>query len=284
MEVHPLCEMFPELLDDDLANLSADIATKGQMEPIVIYQGKILDGRNRYKVLKSQGKAVKEIQYQGKDPAGFVISRNIRRRHLSAKDRADIEVRVRSWAAPHRPNGHSQPATVSSDEGSVSPVFTNAQMAEEAGVSERTISRAKQQVEEGDKPKAKKHKPHPGKAAMDKVQVLQMELDGAKEQIKTLEEANVQKANELTELEEKAKVILADEPTDSIKTKIWNEAAHATAEKAQAVSSEAKLQTILTERNKALRRMDQKMKAIKRDLEALLPNEGVQKVLEKHWQ
>lgn len=281
LQVHPLCDIFPVLSDEEIAKLSADLLSKGQMEPIVMYEGKILDGRNRYKVLSQQGVAVKQVQYQGKDPAGFVISKNLRRRHLSAADRAQLEVRVRSWAPPHRPNGHPH-AVVNSDP---APVFTNKQMAQEAGVSTASISRAKR-VEKGTPdpaPKKQRHRIHPAKAAIKKTEVLQMELDGEKEQRRIIEEENVVLSKQLEELKEKADVILADEPEDSLRTKIWNEAAHATAEKVEAVSGEAKLQTILTERNKAMRRMDGQLRNIKKDLEALLPHDGIQEVLNKYW-
>lgn len=43
LEPHPLAQLFPPISDDKLAELGRDIALHGQLEPIVLYQGKILD-------------------------------------------------------------------------------------------------------------------------------------------------------------------------------------------------------------------------------------------------
>jgi ParB-like chromosome segregation protein Spo0J len=48
LEPHPLAALFPAIPEEELAELGRDIALHGQLEPIVLYQGKILDGVNRY--------------------------------------------------------------------------------------------------------------------------------------------------------------------------------------------------------------------------------------------
>ena len=48
-EVHPIANIFP-LLDENSPTFKAfveDIEKRGQREPIWIFEGKILDGRNR---------------------------------------------------------------------------------------------------------------------------------------------------------------------------------------------------------------------------------------------
>src|ERR1700677_873101 len=49
LEFHPLAHIFPMLDDDELKTLAEDIKDKGLTEPITLYEGKVLDGRNRYR-------------------------------------------------------------------------------------------------------------------------------------------------------------------------------------------------------------------------------------------
>jgi ParB-like chromosome segregation protein Spo0J len=52
LEPHPLAALFPPIPEEELAELGRDIALHGQLEPIALYQGKILDGVNRYKACR----------------------------------------------------------------------------------------------------------------------------------------------------------------------------------------------------------------------------------------
>ncbi|WP_410960069.1 ParB N-terminal domain-containing protein, partial [Salmonella sp. SAL4434] len=46
---HEYANLFPLLADTELDTLVADIQRNGLREPIIRYQAKILDGRNRYR-------------------------------------------------------------------------------------------------------------------------------------------------------------------------------------------------------------------------------------------
>src|SRR5215472_6836289 len=52
---HPLANMFPMIEGQALEDLKHDIAAKGILEPIRLYQGMILDGRNRYSAARAVG-------------------------------------------------------------------------------------------------------------------------------------------------------------------------------------------------------------------------------------
>lgn len=79
--------MLPE---DELARLAADIEENGLLNPIVVDdEGRILDGRNRFAACKALGIEIPTtVVYDGDDPAGFVLSVNVARRHQSTGSRA----------------------------------------------------------------------------------------------------------------------------------------------------------------------------------------------------
>jgi len=90
MEFHELANIFPMLGDEELAELCADIEKNGLAEPITVYEGKILDGRNRATACEQLGIRPKSTKYTGNDPVAFVLSKNLHRRHLTTSQRAVI--------------------------------------------------------------------------------------------------------------------------------------------------------------------------------------------------
>lgn len=102
MNYHDLARLFP-LLDKAAADeLMADIRVNGVREPIVIYEGHILDGRNRYHAARELGVTYPVAEYVGADPLGYVISLNLRRRHLTESQRAIVAAKLAKLPA-HRP-------------------------------------------------------------------------------------------------------------------------------------------------------------------------------------
>lgn len=87
-EDHPLAACFPLLPDDEITALADDIQARGLQSPIVVFEDRILDGRNRYRACRMRGVVPETVAYNGDDPAGFVISMNIHRRHLNTSQRA----------------------------------------------------------------------------------------------------------------------------------------------------------------------------------------------------
>ena len=90
MDIHELANIFPMLGDEELKELCADIDKNGLAEPITVYEGKILDGRNRWMACTTLGIEPKTIEYTGNDPLAFVLSKNLHRRHLTTSQRAMI--------------------------------------------------------------------------------------------------------------------------------------------------------------------------------------------------
>jgi ParB-like chromosome segregation protein Spo0J len=85
---HELADVFRLIEGDEFDALVADIAKNGLIEPIVLLEDKILDGRNRYRACLAAGVDPVFRPFQGDDPIAFVIGANIRRRHLDESQRA----------------------------------------------------------------------------------------------------------------------------------------------------------------------------------------------------
>lgn len=88
MKIHRLAKYFPILEGEEFDLLVEDIRKNGQLEPIITVDGEILDGVNRSRACKRLGIEPIVEEYAGDDPLGYVISLNIRRRHLDTSQRA----------------------------------------------------------------------------------------------------------------------------------------------------------------------------------------------------
>jgi len=94
--IHPAADFFPMLGDTDLTALAEDIRQNGLREPITLHPGgSILDGRNRYRACEQAGV---EPHFEQWDQQGtvdaYVISKNLRRRHLNESQRAMIAAKT----------------------------------------------------------------------------------------------------------------------------------------------------------------------------------------------
>jgi len=94
MGKHELADLFsPAMSDGEYKNLVEDIRANGLLEPIYIYEGKVLDGWHRYKACLEAGVEPWFKECQG-NPVKFWISKNIVRRHLTESQRAAIAVEL----------------------------------------------------------------------------------------------------------------------------------------------------------------------------------------------
>jgi hypothetical protein len=87
---HPLADIFPLMEGEEFDALVVDIKAHGPVEPIVMHEGMILDGRNRYRACLDAGVQPTFTSFRGDDPAAYVISANIHRRHLNAEQKRNL--------------------------------------------------------------------------------------------------------------------------------------------------------------------------------------------------
>ena len=90
MKIHPVAELFPMLPEDELRELANDIKANGLQQPIVKMDDTLLDGRNRLAACELVGIKPEAKEYTGKDATAFIISINLKRRHLTREQRDDV--------------------------------------------------------------------------------------------------------------------------------------------------------------------------------------------------
>ena len=141
MEFHKLANLFPMIQGAELEDLAADIKENGLLEKIWLHDdGSILDGRNRYRACKLVGVEPGYRAYTGDDPLRFVVSLNMRRRHLTESQRAMVAASIADM---------KQGDNRFSIDRQICPSTTNAQAADLLNVSERTVKSAKKVIEKG---------------------------------------------------------------------------------------------------------------------------------------
>jgi site-specific DNA-methyltransferase (adenine-specific) len=98
LKFHPITSVFSLLSDEDLAELSEDIRANGQRVPILVKDGRIIDGRNRYLACRKTGIRPVIEEWKGTGSlVDLVLSLNLRRRHLSASQRAMIAAELKPF-------------------------------------------------------------------------------------------------------------------------------------------------------------------------------------------
>lgn len=88
IDFHPIANVFPIMTESELIELGADILDGGLRVPIVLYCGRILDGRNRYIACLKIGYEPTFTEYTGNAPIQFSLSLNLQRRHLTPSQKA----------------------------------------------------------------------------------------------------------------------------------------------------------------------------------------------------
>lgn len=141
-EVHPAATLFPLMTNDEYEGLKQDIAENGQREDIVVWCGKLIDGRNRLRACEElQRQPVIAELDEDQDPWKYVISHNLHRRHLTTSQRAMVADKLAKLKHGEAGNGRKVDA---SNEAS-----TQAEAAKQLNVGRATVQRARVVSEHG---------------------------------------------------------------------------------------------------------------------------------------
>lgn len=144
-EDHPLSSVLPMMGQMEIRELAADIQANGLRAPITLLDGKILDGRNRYKACQIVDVEPRFRDFNGDgDPLDFIVSVNVKRRHLTSPQREMVAAKLANM-----PRGDNSRFSEGSSHtaiwqyGETLGKTTIAQAAKELGVSPRSVARAR---------------------------------------------------------------------------------------------------------------------------------------------
>lgn len=134
---HQFADIFPLIDDESFDDLVSDIKAHGLRESVILHEGAILDGRNRYRACNLAGVDCRFEIYKGDDALAFAISKNLKRRHLSESQRAMVAAKLANM--PRGGDRREQSANLHSA----------SKTAEMLNVSERSVKTAKAVQERG---------------------------------------------------------------------------------------------------------------------------------------
>lgn len=136
-EQHEYGQLIPKMLSKQFAELHASIEQSGVLQPIKLYEGKVLDGWNRYNAvedIQSNGRTVPGVvkfeQFEGtpEEALQYVLSTNLARRHIAEDKRVKLALSIREQMEKLKPEASSEEL--------------DAEAAKQAGTSKRTVQRA----------------------------------------------------------------------------------------------------------------------------------------------
>ena len=96
LHTHKYADLFPMLKEAELEKLAESIKEKGQLQPIILYEGKVLDGRNRLAACVKAGVSPDVESWenipvaQRISPLEYVVAINRDRRHLDKSQAAQL--------------------------------------------------------------------------------------------------------------------------------------------------------------------------------------------------
>lgn len=160
LRLHPVVRLFPRMTEEEFTALVEDIKEHGQREPVLIYNGRIIDGRHRWLACEQLEIECEVEEWDGEGSfVDAVVSRNLLRRSLDVSQRAVVaaeilpykekEARARQKDAGANGKKGGRPRKGDHPENPVRPVAQRVSESEEEDQDERP--QAKRAVDEAGK-------------------------------------------------------------------------------------------------------------------------------------
>lgn len=216
--IHPAAELFPMMSETEFQEMKEDIRLHGQSDDILMWNGQLLDGRNRLRACTELGIEPSWIELDlSLDPVVWVLSHNLHRRHLTTSQRAMVADKLAILLFGD--NQHKK-------EGASIDAPSQSEAAEKMHVSRISVQRAR------------KVRKTASKKVIEAVERGEMSLNAALETTKQKSEAE-KAAKEAKKLAEKAAKEAAKEAKKAEKAAV-REAAAKAKEEAKAAAKAAK--------------------------------------------
>lgn len=151
-EFHAAANIYPLMSEDRLDDMADDIGDSGQLVPIELCDGKIIDGRNRYRACLIAGVEPEFVTIETpKDPVAYVHSLNMVRRHLTQSQLAMVANNAAAYyesdAKERMEAGKESDPSAKLRQGSSGK--TKAKAGKEVGVSTRSVESASKVKKKG---------------------------------------------------------------------------------------------------------------------------------------
>ena len=140
-ERHELSALDGDMSEDDFKMLIDSIDINGVLEPVMFWEGKILDGWHRYLACQElKIVSFRKMEYEGNDPSGYVFAKSLRK-SKTPFERGSLIVGLQNWETKR---GRPSLSLKGLDGKSFSRTgLTIPEQAAAAGVSESTIHNVK---------------------------------------------------------------------------------------------------------------------------------------------
>jgi ParB-like chromosome segregation protein Spo0J len=153
LQFHDAANIFPLISGDEFDELVDDIRKHGLREPIKLLDGKVLDGRNRYRACLLIPNAAKYETVQTDDPVAYVVSLNKHRRQLTPSQLSMVGARIKEYYANQAKERMAEGGKHKGKENLPYPVSDKGQARDLAGkavgVSGKSIDHAARVLEKG---------------------------------------------------------------------------------------------------------------------------------------
>ena len=143
--------LIPELAPDELLQLEANIKRDGCRDPLVLWNGVLVDGHNRYDICKRNDLPFKTIDRAFENRSEvieWIITNQFGRRNLNPYVRGTLAIRLGSEITA-RAKANQKASGGAVQQKSAKPVHVNSELAKLAGVSHDTISKVNKIEQKG---------------------------------------------------------------------------------------------------------------------------------------